>query len=93
MRTSNKLAALAACCAMLVASAAETRAAAEITYHWPFFRFSAPRLTSCPVHKNAFGELIDCHGWRLRNNAIGWDNGCFCLDYLPSQFACSSHNF
>ncbi len=44
----------------------------------------------CPLHRTAEGEWVDCHGWRLRDNAIGWDNTCFNLDYLPSQFACSA---
>lgn len=42
----------------------------------------------CPVHRVAGGDLADCHGWRLHNGT--WDNTCFNLDYLPSQFACSS---
>jgi hypothetical protein len=28
-------------------------------------------------------------GWRLRSNATGWDNSCFDLSYLPSEFDCS----
>lgn len=43
---------------------------------------------SCPVRTLPSGELVDCHGWRRRS--IGWDNTCFNLDYLPSQYACSS---
>jgi hypothetical protein len=35
------------------------------------------------------GDLIDQNGWRLRNGV--WDNTCFNLAYLPSQFACSSN--
>jgi len=31
---------------------------------------------------------VDRGGWRLRSNAIGWDNTCFDLGYLPSEFAC-----
>ncbi len=46
----------------------------------------------CPVHKNAYGELIDCRGWRLWSGSIGWDNTCLNLDYLPGQFACSSRD-
>ncbi len=29
-------------------------------------------------------------GWRYRSNAKGWDNTCFNLPYLPSQFACDA---
>jgi len=82
---SNKLAVLAAC-AIFVAPAAEARTANRIHHRRPI------DLVGCPVHKNPFGELVDCRGWRFRDNAIGWDNSCFCLDYLPSQFACSSIN-
>jgi hypothetical protein len=46
--------------------------------------------TACPLHRTAEGELVDCRGWRLRDNATGWDNSCFNLDYLPSQFACGA---
>ena len=28
-------------------------------------------------------------GWRLRDNARGWDNTCINAPWLPSQFACS----
>jgi hypothetical protein len=28
-------------------------------------------------------------GWRLRDNAKGWDNTCIDAPWLPSQFACS----
>ena len=51
-------------------------------------RHFAKRSLDCPVHRTADGELADCQGWRLRPG-IGWDNSCFNLDYLPSQFACS----
>lgn len=45
----------------------------------------------CPNHRTAAGELVDCHGWRYRTG-YGWDNTCINLDYLPSQFACSSND-
>jgi hypothetical protein len=44
----------------------------------------------CPVHQIADGSLVDCHGWRKWSGSIGWDNTCFNLDYMPSQFACSA---
>ncbi|MGO9487015.1 MAG: hypothetical protein ACLPX9_20995 [Rhodomicrobium sp.] len=50
---------------------------------------SAKKPAGCPLHRTAEGELVDCQGWRLRQNATGWDNSCFNLDYLPSQYACS----
>ncbi len=43
----------------------------------------------CP-RRTAEGEVVDCNGWRLRPG--GWDNTCFNLDYLPSQFACSARS-
>ena len=36
------------------------------------------------------GEIVDRAGWRFRS--AGWDNSCFNLPYLPSQFACSANN-
>jgi hypothetical protein len=45
---------------------------------------------NCPLRRVAGGDLADCHGWRLREG--GWDSTCFNLDYLPSQFACSSRS-
>lgn len=45
-------------------------------------------VSHCPVRRTVDGDLVDCQGWRLRSG--GWDNSCFNLDYLPSQFACSS---
>jgi hypothetical protein len=38
----------------------------------------------------AGGELTDSQGWRKRDNAKGWDNTCFNLDYLSSMYACSA---
>ncbi|MGO9985745.1 MAG: hypothetical protein ACLPIX_16245 [Rhodomicrobium sp.] len=55
-----------------------------------YHRHFATARSGCPVHRNGEGELIDCRGWRLRSNAIGWDNTCFHLDYLPSMYACGS---
>lgn len=92
MAVSNKLVAFAACCAMTVVSIADARAEAGRPYWWPLFPFFAPVSYVCPVHRNAFGDLIDCRGWRFRKTAYGWDNGCFYLDYLPSQFACGARN-
>lgn len=87
--TSNRmLIAVAASFAMFAVSAGETAAVAKSktkTYH----RYAAQRQAGCPLHRAVDGDLVDCHGWRLRDNAIGWDNSCFNLDYLPSQFACS----
>src|SRR5271166_6425333 len=45
----------------------------------------------CPVRQLADGSPVDCHGWRKWSGYIGWDNRCFNLDYLPSQFACGTN--
>ena len=91
MRAYNKLAALITCCAMLAAptaqSAAETRKRGGQVYHRTHYPHHLQRQSGCPVHRNSFGELMDCHGWRL--GSMGWDNTCFNLGYLPSQFACT----
>jgi hypothetical protein len=50
-------------------------------------KHSARQEGRCPTHRTAEGEIVDCHGWRLRNGY--WDNTCFNLDYLPSSYACS----
>ena len=56
--------------------------------HWSEQRPAQPR--GCPVRQLPDGSLVDCHGWRKWNGALGWDSSCFNLDYLPSQFACGS---
>jgi hypothetical protein len=50
-----------------------------------FHKFSQPR----PMYRRSVdGDLVDNNGWRLRDGT--WDNTCFNLDYLPSEFACSA---
>jgi len=89
MIVNNKLAAVAAAFVALTApmldAAAETRTK---THHRHFVNRSA----SCSLRRTAEGELVDCHGWRYRGGLLGWDNTCFNLDYLPSQYACSGTN-
>ena len=51
--------------------------------------FSKKARVGCPVHQIADGSLVDCQGWRKWSGSVGWDNTCFNLDYMPSQFACS----
>ena len=86
MNISRLLTAVAASLAMLATATLGTAAEAKTgkTYH----RTAMKRQGSCPLHRTSEGELVDCNGWRLRPG--GWDNTCFNLDYLPSQFACSS---
>ncbi len=84
MNMSKKLAAFATGFALLMAPL--TGAAANKLHH----RHFAQRTVGCPVHRIADGSLVDCHGWRKWSGSIGWDNSCFNLDYLSSEFACSS---
>ncbi len=85
MSTGNKLVSLAAAFALITAPLAQAAAEGQTKSH---HRHSLGKTDRCPVHRTAEGELVDCQGWRLRSG--GWDNSCFNLDYLPSQFACSS---
>ena len=85
-----KLTAALAACVLLAAPAISSQAKARgKTQYWVAHRHRPVWFRGCPVHRNAEGNLIDCHGWRYRDNAIGWDNTCFNLDYLPSMYACS----
>jgi hypothetical protein len=53
-------------------------------------RYARGGQYNCPLRQTVNGDTVDCHGWRLRTNATGWDNTCLNLDYLPSMYACSS---
>jgi hypothetical protein len=56
--------------------------------HWHYLEVTrgyAPRQI-------ADGSLVDSYGWRKWPGSAGWDNTCFNLDHLPSQFACSASN-
>jgi hypothetical protein len=53
-------------------------------------RYAREGRFNCPLRQTVNGDIVDCRGWRLRSNAIGWDNSCLNLDYLPSMYACSS---
>ena len=90
MKGYMRTAVLAAC--MLLAAPASPDAAKlkGKKHYWIAHRHQPVWFRGCPVHRNAEGDLIDCQGWRYRDNAAGWDNTCFNLDYLPSMFACSS---
>jgi hypothetical protein len=84
-----KLAALTVYCTMLALPAVAGTSATGIRAHHRVSHWvMAVRPRGCPLHRTPLGELVDCHGWRLRDNAIGWDNSCFNLDYLPSLTAC-----
>jgi hypothetical protein len=51
-------------------------------------RYARVPQNNCPTRQTVNGDIVDCHGWRLRPS--GWDNTCLNLDYLPSMYACSS---
>jgi hypothetical protein len=85
MTISRKFQVLAACVALFAAPALGF--AEDTKNHRRHF---VRKQASCPLHRNAEGELVDCRGWRKRDTAIGWDNSCFNLDYLPSMYACSA---
>ena len=87
MIMNSKLAAIVACCAIVAAPAfANTSKVRHMRHH----NYFARQALACPLHRNAAGNLISCDGWRLRSSTKGWDNSCFNLDYLPSEFACSA---
>ena len=80
-----KVGVFAACLAMLSAPLGGAEAySTSKTHH----RHYAKQAYGCPLHRAVDGTLVDCRGWRLRDNAIGWDNTCFNLDYLTSMYAC-----
>jgi hypothetical protein len=86
MNTRSKAVCLAAAFALIAAPLPQASAGGRAKTH---HRHPVKKADRCPTHRTAEGELVDCRGWRLRPG-IGWDNTCFNLDYLPSQFACSS---
>jgi hypothetical protein len=92
MRINNMLTAVIACCAILapvMLSVTEATARTKRARHRAHYREPVQRSAGCPVHTNAFGELIDCQGYRKWSGSIGWDNTCFkSLDYLPGEYAC-----
>jgi hypothetical protein len=83
----SKLAVFTAGLAILAAPLSEASAQSRTRTHHRHF---AQKSVGCPLRRVAGGDLADCHGWRLRDGT--WDNTCFNLDYLPSQYACSSRN-
>ena len=85
MIVSNRLAVFAAVFAMLAAPIGVSAESRHYTHHRHFVR----EASSCPLHRTADGTLVDCQGWRKRDNAVGWDNTCLNFDYLPSMYACS----
>jgi hypothetical protein len=93
MRINNRLTTILACCAIfapVALSVSEAIAGTNRAHHRPLYSDQMQRSAGCPVRQIADGSLVDCHGWRKWSGYIGWDNSCFNLDYLPSEYACSS---
>jgi hypothetical protein len=87
--SNRMLAAVIACSAMIAVQAAAANSAERKRAHYRVYpRHYVGIPSDCPIRRTAEGEIVDCQGWRLRPG--GWDNSCFNLDYLPSQFACST---
>jgi hypothetical protein len=55
-----------------------------------YYRHYVRKHGYLPARRAVDGSLVDREGWRLRPG-YGWDNTCFHLDYLDSQFACSNN--
>jgi hypothetical protein len=88
MSISKKVVAFASGFVMLSApffgAAAEAKTKTKHHHHWHI----AQKYAQPQYRRSVDGDLIDSQGWRLRDGT--WDNTCFNLDYLPSQFACSA---
>jgi hypothetical protein len=90
MSISKKAVAVAAGFALLSTSfsgaSAEAEAKTKTHHHRHVVRKSAQ--PSPASRRSVDGDLVDNEGWRLRDGT--WDNSCFNLAYLPSEFACSA---
>jgi hypothetical protein len=88
---SRKSVLVAACVALLTApmfaTAAEARHKGHHRNH--IHRLAHRHSTGNFLRMTFEGEIVGRAGWRFRNT--GWDNSCFNLPYLNSQFACSSN--
>ncbi len=87
MSTSGRLVALAAAFSMLVAPAFAEREAGIHHRNYVDTQVYYPGLTG--FYAGYYGVPYT-YGWRHRSNARGWDNTCFNLPWLPSEFACSA---
>ncbi len=90
MSTNGRLVALAAAFSMLVAPAFGAAAEREAQIH---HRNYVDRQVYYPAPTGYYAGYYGVpytYGWRHRSNARGWDNTCFNLPWLPSEFACSA---
>jgi hypothetical protein len=83
----KKVVAFTACLSILAAGPASMVAAKSRVKAKAHHRHVAQGSAGCPLRRVAGGDLADCHGWRLIDGR--WDNTCFNLDYMLSQYACS----
>ncbi|HZV22003.1 MAG TPA: hypothetical protein VE986_10715 [Hyphomicrobiales bacterium] len=86
-KIATKLLAVTASFAVLSATAFTSPANAVKPYH-RYHRHYIAKPYYNTLRPVAGGDYADRSGWRYRPG-IGWDNTCFNLDYLPSQYACS----
>jgi hypothetical protein len=89
MSINNKLGALAA---MLILIPSSLYPAFGDTKHKRYRthaqRAHVAREAAPSLRRIVGGDYVDREGWRYRPGS-GWDNTCFHLDYLDSQFACN----
>ncbi len=93
MKRKMKTVLVAACAALLtvpmLGTAAEARTKGHRRHHVQTVAHHHHHSTPRDLWTTFEGERVDRAGWRLRAN--GWDNSCFNLPYLSSQFACTSN--
>ncbi len=88
MSANRRLVALAAALSMLIAPAFGAMAEQKI-HHRPFVDRQVYYPGPSGYYAGYYGVPYT-YGWRRRSNAKGWDNTCFNLPWLPSEFACSA---
>jgi hypothetical protein len=89
MRLDNKLVVLAAVLTPLAACLQPAFAGAKHKGYRGYY-YQQPRATreyAPSLRRIVGGDYVDREGWRYRPG-FGWDNSCFRLNYLASQYAC-----
>jgi hypothetical protein len=93
MVVGKKLVALAAALAVLVTPLADATAQTRKHYrNYAYPQGYRPVPTGYWNYGAGYGNGYSGDygsGWRLRDNARGWDNTCINAPWLPSEFACS----
>jgi hypothetical protein len=89
MSVNSKLAALVAVLTLLAVCLQPALAGAKHKVYRTYY-YQQPLATReyAPyLRRIVGGDYVDREGWRYRPG-FGWDNTCFRLDYLDSQYAC-----